>query len=314
MRAMTTALALVAMFFCGGCDVLLDALTSTTQGVSVLTRTPDLANTAGLDPNLSTLLFTGAQSPAGNLNLGATGIVVAAAERDDPLSTATPTPLADLSVALNWGSNSVNLCAAVGEAGTYTATNVDTNGSDPCVDPNLVYTQGKTYTTEITLTDFIASVSVEAPAAIGAGNVTFSPALAAATDHFGATLKSHSPNTALTVDWSADPAAGKPAFMVVIRIRYSGGAGGASGALEAANWTVDPDPIFDNLPRRPEALIDIVFGSSPTSADIPGGTFDQTGLYFLILTSTALGTNTNHLAIGSGAMAGYGTAFVFWVD
>ena len=58
----------------------------------------------------------------------------------------------------------------------------------------------------------------------------------------------------------------------------------------------------------------LVLGNAPTSADVPASVFDQTGVYFLVLTRAELSTDTDGLAVGSGAMAGVGTVFAFWVE
>ena len=61
-------------------------------------------------------------------------------------------------------------------------------------------------------------------------------------------------------------------------------------------------------------MIDLILNEPDTSVTIEGSVFDTDGLYFLILTSTKLSTDTDGLSLGSGALSGVGTAFVFWVD
>ena len=169
-----------------GCDELL----SNTQGVSILTAAPDLANAQGLDPNLEILL------PLEQMGANVTAVAVGLAERD------TGTALGGAQVSLSWDSNSLSLCE--GETGSHTATSLPTA---PCGDASLAYVPGTTYTTGIVTGADNFSLTVTAPNAIDSNNVDFSPSLSTgATTVIGVSynLMSHTANTALTIDWSRD--------------------------------------------------------------------------------------------------------------
>jgi hypothetical protein len=90
----------------------------------------------------------------------------------------------------------------------------------------------------------------------------------------------------------------------------------AQAALEAENWEADTNnPIFDNFPHEAEEMISLVLDEPANTATIPGSTFNEQGMYLLVLTSTELSTDTStNLSLGSGALAGSGTAWVFWVE
>lgn len=305
-RSYALCTGLVVLSFGAGCDFfedIGDKFTSTGQAASILTRTPSLGNAQDLDPNLVAAL------PLDAMAANVTGVLVALGERDDPLSTQAPTPITDAAVSIAFDGTTVDLCTGP-EAGTYVATN---QNADPCGDTVLAYQAGTTYTTQIRIDDHTATLKVVAPSAIEPAKVSFSPTFGSAADYAGASMKSHPANTKLTVDWGGDPSAGKPTFVALFRARYTGPADG-QGALNSANWQADTQPIFDNRPTEPRDIIDLVLGNAPTSADVPASVFDQTGVYFLVLTRAELSTDTDGLAVGSGAMAGVGTVFAFWVE
>ena len=295
----------LALSLCG-CEALFDALTSNTQAVSVLTRTPDLANAEGLEQSeLRDAL------PLAQLEADATGVVVAIAHREDPLSLEAPQPIEDADVSVSWDSNTVELCAGP-EAGTYLVSSLP---GAPCSDDALTYAPGVTYTTVMVVDGEETATEIEAPTPLAAADVSFNPTLEDASDHFGAVLPAHGLDTALTVDWSTTPGAGSnPVFVTLFRMQYTGGAG-AADALDSGNWSADPRPVYDSMSRDPAELISLVLlNEAPTDAEIPASAFDTAGVYVLVVTSTALNTGGDGLALGSGAMAGVGTAFMFWVD
>jgi hypothetical protein len=279
-----------------GCDELL----STTQAVSILTRTPDFASAEGMDPNLVTAL------PLSQLDQSATIAFTGIGQRPDSTSQEPPTPVSGAIVTLAWGSSTITLCdQSANEAeGTYGATSIPT---ETCGDAALVYEDDAEYTTAISLGGDNFSITVVAPPAIDANNVAFTPDFQNASGAPpGFNLQEHSdPSAGLHVSWAADLVArDRPAFLTLLRVNYNNG-----------TWEADPNnPVFDNTPRQPAEMIDLVLGDPPDFADIPPTAFDATGMYFLVLTSTELSTATEGLQLGSGALAGRGVAWAFWVD
>jgi len=300
-----------------------DQLTATVQAVSALTRTPDLANSQGMDSQLTQIL------PLDQLETTkGVGVITALGQKESVTSTAPPAPITGALVRVEWtdtqSGHKVSLCesAEAGAEGTYHATNVPSDKK--CGDPLLDYVDNTKYTTTIETASDLYTLSVTAPPAIDAANVTFTPALSPAapvsmgSDLIGVSLPSHSKSSALTIDWSADAAASdRHAFLVVIRINFVGDATVAQSALQAANWQADPqNPVYDNAPRDPSGFIQLVTATPATSEEIPATTFDTTGLYIVLLTPVELSTekSSNLALLGSAALAGVGTSFVMWVD
>ena len=130
-------------------------------------------------------------------------------------------------------------------------------------------------------------------------------------------LPRHTRSADLKVDWSADPEASKRhAFAVVARINFVGNTADVSAALEAASWQADPaNPVFNNTPTTPADMINLIIHDPVTNVTIPGSDLNVTGLYFLVLTTTEISQDvSSNMALGSGALAGAGVAFVFFVD
>ncbi|OGQ90645.1 MAG: hypothetical protein A2289_06130 [Deltaproteobacteria bacterium RIFOXYA12_FULL_58_15] len=290
-------------FLVVGCD----QLTATVSAGSLLTQTPDLANAEAMPAGLAQAL------PLGDLQLKAgVSVLVAAGERTSSTSTAAPEPIVDAQVILAWTDKQISVCtvATAGAEGTYQSSNI-ANPSD-CGNPLLEYVEEETYITRIETGSDLYSLSVTAPVPIAAPFVVLSP-LTAAADHFGASLPSHPRTTALSVDWGADPDLGeRHAFVTLGRIRYIGGAG---DALLASSWQADPEPVWDNFPRTASEMIEVVGSDPTTDATIEASSFDVTGAYILVITTTEISdvVSTN-LFLGSNALAGAGTAFIFWVD
>lgn len=287
-----------------------EQLTATVQGVSALTRTPDIAQAEGMPSELATALSAELAAIQEN---GAVLTAVGLGERDSPTSTQAPTPIDNAMITLTWtGGGNISLCAG-DEPGTYAATSVQ---AGTCGKPSLAYVAGTKYVTEIETADELYTITVVAPPAIQANQVTFTPQLSAASGIYGVSLKSHSAGAALTVDWSA---AGddRPAFLTLFRIQYKGPSNDPNGATNGANWDAgNGQPVYDNFPKTPGEMIDLVLADEkPTSLVIPGDRFVANSLYALIVTPTEISTDvSNNLSLGSGGMAGYGTAFVFWAD
>ena len=281
-----------------------DELTSTTQAVTMLTRTPDLTAADGWDPNLAAIL------PMTEINQAATAVLVGIGERDNLTSTTPPTPITGAQITMSWnsGANQVTICAVqdAGAEGTYSATNIP---AAFCGSTDLVYTAGATYEVEITTSLDTHSASVVAPAAIDAAMVHFTPPLQPSADRHGALLPRHGANTSLAVDYSLDPQAReRHAITNVVAIPFTG-----SDALSAGSWG-EPSLVFDNAPRQPAEMINLFLGDPVTEVEIPSGVFAQTGVYFVVVTPVELSNDTDNLALGSGFIAGWGTAFVFWVE
>jgi hypothetical protein len=298
MHLATTRLAIISLaglLVGSGCD----QLTSTTFAVSALTRTPAFSDS--LPSDLSAYI-------AGIAPEGVTAVAVGVGKRDSVVSTNAPKPVTGAEVTLAWGANQVSLCPA-GTDGTYEASNL---GSGlPCADAQLDYAPGATYTTTVKFSGDSHTVRVQAPNRISdTSGVGFDPPLGSLAVSTW-TLSTHPRNTALTINWQdVSGAAGKNVFVVVVRIN--------GDFTDLNNWSSsqpDPgNPVFDNAPQSPAAMVDMITNEPPTSETIPSDVFNQQGLYSVILTPVELSTDTSGLSIGSGAVAGWGTGIVFIVD
>jgi len=314
MHRSSLTLGLVALALAsGGCD----QLTATTQAVSVLTASPDLASADGFDSNLTGLVDLNALPTSGIV-----GVAVGVAEKDSATSTKAPTPIDGALVHVSWdtdtGTQEAALCgASASQPGTYAAANIEVPDFGGCADANLAYLPGTTYTTTIETSSAEHTIKVVAPPAIIPGDVAFTPALDTTSPIAGLALKGHALNEPLTVDWSGSPDAGdRHAFVTVVRINFTGDSADPQSVLTDTNWSADSsNPVFNSAPTDPSQMIDLVINPPETSVDIPATAFSQTGLYFLVVTTAELSTDvSSNLAIGSGGLAGKGTAFVFFVN
>lgn len=294
-----------------GCDQLQALVLAT----SVLTETADITQAKYFDPQLATTVAA-FQDQAFQ---GLTGVLVAVAEKDNALST-TLAPLTGGQVHVSWPGAQVALCAgaASDRAGTYHAVSLDSDQA-LCAQPNLRYEANSEYTTHIETATNVHSLSVIAPSPVHPDAVVFSTDFTASKrDIGGATLAIHPHTTALEADWSHDPAAGdRHAFVTVLRFNLVGDpATNPAAALDANAWQVDGDnPVFDTTPRAVGELMALVSEDPQTSIIIPSDVFDTVGLYLLLLTPVELSLDVSgNLALGSGALAGKGTGFVFFVD
>ena len=297
-------------FLAVGCD----QLTATTQAVSVLTASPDLATADGFDAQLTSLGLIDLDTLSAN---SAVGIAVGVAEKQSATSTAAPTAVEGALVHIAWSAGNVALCSG-GDlaAGTYSASNVPQPSLPSCSSAALAYLADDTYTTTIETSSSQHTIRVVAPPPIAAGDGVFTPALGTSPIS-GLSLKSHELSAALSVDWGGAPEAGdRHAFVTIARINFAGDTADAMSVATAANWTADAqNPVYNSAPTEPSQMIALVINPPETSADIPADVFSQAGLYFLIVTTAELSTDvSSNLAIGSGGSAGKGTAFVFFVN
>lgn len=284
-----------------GCD----QLSSKTQAVAVLTRTPSLAEANGMSAELAAALPLSALDQN-----GATGIAFALGERESLTST-TITPIGNANITVSWSGVTVGLCAQRGVLGTYTATSVS---ADNCGDARLAYEQNALYTFDVETSGNQYTVRVVAPPLLRASDVTFEPALSAITNVNGAQLRRHVRTTPLKIDWS-NASVSEPAFITVFRIEYVGS--GGDDALEPSSWRLpaEPNPVFENGPRSIGEYVNLIFNDNPQTAfTIPREVFARPGLYLTVVSPVAVATDiSNNLSLGSGAVAGAGTAFAFWV-
>lgn len=289
---LTSCLALLS----SGCDVL----TSDTTAITVFTRTPDV--TAVLPVTLRSMaVFSGAVEPQ--------AAVVTAVLRRERVDSQEFEPVVGASVSLGFSTAEVALCASpeADAAGSYRATSV---GTDTCVDATLLYTAGQAYTSTISSGSDSFSIRFTPPPPIAVSNISLAPALLDNNVHVGIDLKAHPRGGSLTVDWSADPAAGeRPVFVSVFRVRLIN-----DPVTTPANWQADSEPVFDNAPRQPSELLDLLIGTPPSSLTVPGSNFGARGVYIVVVTGAELSTDTTGLALGSGALAGVGTPLAFWVE
>lgn len=284
-----------------GCD----QLSSKTQAVAVLTRTPNLADANGMTASLAAAL------PLSGLDQnGATGIAFALGERES-FSSTNITPIATANITASWSGVTVGLCAQRSVLGTYAASSVS---ADACGDARLTYEQNALYTFDVETSGDLYTVRVVAPTLLEANDVTFEPALSAITNVNGAQLRRHDRTTPLKIDWS-NAGVAEPAFITVFRIEYVGS--GGDDALEPSSWRLptEPNPVFENGPRSVGEYVNLIFNDSPqTSFTIPREVFARSGLYLTVVSPVAVATDiSNNLSLGSGAVAGAGTAFAFWV-
>lgn len=284
-----------------GCD----KLTSKTQGVAIVTRTPDIAQSNGMDATLATTLS--AQLDA--LPSVATAVAVGVAERDSLTSTELR-PVGGAKVQVSFQSATVNLCEIQNDqSGTYSAISIP---GESCGDADLAYVENAKYTITIETAEDEHIIRVTAPPAILPSAIVFSPALSSALPVPAPQLQQHAINTALHVDWSAG-AANRNAIVTVLRINFSGSY--PSQAFNSGSWSADAsNPIFDTAPRSPGDMIDWVLNEPATDTDIPATVFNQAGLYAVVVTPVELSTDVDNLSLGSGGMAGLGTPIVFFVQ
>ncbi len=300
-----TALTAVAT----GCD----RLTATVVGVSVLTSSPDMATAEGFPTSLASVFPT---DPAFS---GATAVAVGLGERESATSTSAPQPMGGASVTISFGGSTLEVCEA--DTGSYLATSIPGD----CEQPSLDYLEDETYVTEIETSDDVHSVRITAPAAIPVSSISLSTDPCAVVNRYDPdssnsftsdTFCKHTRNQGMTVDWSSDSAASeRNTFVTLLRFNFSGD-GSAASFVDDTKWLADPgNPVFDNAPRDPGGMTDLVLETPATSADIPGSVFDTTGMYLLVVTNTELSTDSSSsLVLGSGALAGKGTAFFIWVN
>jgi hypothetical protein len=270
--------------------------TGANTAVGLLVKTPDLSAASGMSTSLASYLPLSALSnrnaTAGVLMLGA-------------VSGSRFTGVTGAEVSLSFASTSVDLCD--NNNGTYSGTSV--SGST-CADTSLKYANSATYTFAARTSVGTYTLSVDAPTPIAADDIALTPALATAVNAHGATLRGHTANADLDLDWSAGT--DTSAFVTVSRINYTGYAG---AAFDANSWSAEEDnPVYSNIPNSIEAYSDLLTDDAVTTLEIPGETFDRQGLYFVTITPIAVSTEADGLEDGSGAIAGVGTALAFWVD
>jgi len=261
---------------------------------------------------LATVLpFSAMEMPAATL------IAVGVAQKESATSTAAPTPVTGAKVFLAWQTQEVKVCEKADTAGAYAATSVPL---DTCAATALAYVENETYVTRIETGTDVYTINTTPPAPVEVDAVKFTPQMDVSSTiyAFSSTLPHHARGADLKVDWSADPAAAKRhAFVVVARIDFTGSTTDPTAALSAASWQPEnANPVFDNTPKKPEEMIDLIIKDAVPNVTIPGQTsLNVDGLYVLILTTTELSTDvSSNLALGSGGLAGAGVAFIFWVD
>ncbi len=293
-----TPILLVAVL---GCDQLM----SKTQGVAVLTRTPSFADATDMTAQLAAAL------PLSGIDRnGSTGVAFALGERESLAST-TITPIGNANITASWSGVTVGLCAQRSVAGTYTATSISAAN---CSDARLAYEASSLYTFDVETGDDQYTVRVVAPTVLAPDDVAFDPPLSGLGNVNGVQLRRHERTTPLKVDWSG-AGVSEPAFITVFRIEYVGT--GGDDALDPSSWRLpsEPNPVFENGPRTVGEYVNLIFNDNPATAfTIPRETFGRPGLYITVVSPVAVATDiSSNLSLGSGAVAGAGTAFAFWV-
>jgi hypothetical protein len=285
-----------------GCD----QLGAKTQAVAVLTRTPDLAQATDLPPELESAL------PLASLvQSSATSVGLALGERES-VASSTITPVSSANVTVSWSGVTVGLCAQSTALGTYAATSLATVA---CGDARLAYQPASLYTFDIETAGDQYTVRVTAPPMLATSDVLLDPPLTALTNTYGVQLRRHERSTPLKLDWSHG-AVNEPAFIAVFRIEYIGN--GVDDAASSQSWRLpaEPNPVFENHPRSVGEYVNLVFEDTPpTSFTISREAFGAQGLYITVVTPVAVSTDvSSNLSVGSGALAGGGTALAFWVQ
>ncbi len=299
------SLAVVGWVGLSGCDKLL----AKTDAVSIVTRTPSLDDALGMDEFFDVLPSEARQD--------VTTVLVGVGERESTTSTEV-TPLAGAAVKVEFNGTRVSLCAAPeGEGdGTYQANSIP--NEETCGDEALTYIEDAEYTTTIETSSDVFTMKVTAPPPVVQSLVAFSPDIYAGDATLlpnGGELYTHD-GSALTVDWHEDTAAAdRNTFVVVARVRFTN-AMGNDDVFDAGNWAFDKDQdtVFDTFPREASAMIDLITKEPETSVTIPSSAFDSAGLYALAVIPAELSQETEGLGVASGALAGQGTVWVFWVD
>jgi len=73
-------------------------------------------------------------------------------------------------------------------------------------------------------------------------------------------------------------------------------------------------PAWDDVPRDAAGMLEVITGTPATTATIPASVFSESGAYAVMVTLTDISSNTStNLSIGSSALAGEGTGFIFVV-
>lgn len=217
------------------------------------------------------------------------------AERASATSTDEPTPINGATVAVTYAGNRVSLPAEGSQDGLYLTTSVD--------DAALEYVDGTQYTFRAALPDGSVAEyggTVSAPTRLTPAVLTLEPQ---PTEVFPdlAQVGVHPRNTALTVSWPAGGQYGRYAYVSVLRAK--------------ADDLKNPEVVFDNRPESAEEIIQFILGTPPTSVTIPAETFDQDGIYGVIVVmmnkQDDLLPNT---FLGSPILAGSGAAVLLGVS
>lgn len=311
--ALTSLIVLTAVIAMG-CE----ALTVKTMGVAILTKTPALDNN-NLDQRL---LDAVGELPFDEVAL-ATAFVAERPSLTD--TTAAPEGISGAAVRMSFVGKTVDLnevTAAPEARGTYMAVSADLDDTvtddDLFVQTNLEYIAGTEYVVYIDILGDYYDLTITAPAAIPAANVTFNGGdLTAATytipTQNDLVIDTHPRNTDLTVAWtSANPDEPQNAFVTLAHIEYTGAAD-MSQVLEATAWQAPTGDPYTNFPTTPEQFLTLVTEPPAESHTIPAAQFANPGLYVLLVTAAELNTD-NTMSVGSAGIGGVATPFVFLVE
>jgi hypothetical protein len=297
-------------------------LTATVSAVVLLVETPNVLDTID-DPGLKIALalvmaseeFDTVQQAV--LGLGTVIDRESATSKDfKAINNAT--------IRLSWlgdESGNATFCREESADGAYVASDIT---DDTCPSgASIEYHDETAYRADVTAEGDNYDISFVAPAPVVRNLVDMTPSFntLSLTDPLSGinlNVPTHPRDTALTVDWDADSATeGRDAFLTVVRVDYAGNVADASDFVNGANWSPDEaNPIFDTFPRETDEIIDLILNAqTERSATVPADVFSETGLYLLVLTTTELSTSTsNNLFAASGAMAGAGVAWSFFVE
>ncbi len=277
-------------------------LTATTTAVSIITSTPALAEAQNAD-----LLLL--ETIGDELLPEATAALVGIADRDGVTSQEV-SPVTTATTKVSFIASTITLCPVASTPGIYQTSSAQ---GAPCPS-ELFYQAGAEYRTVIYDHDEIFTLEVRAPEALAAEHVVFAPAFTNAAIPT-LSLVRHPLETALQVNWAEAPgAADKRMILTLFRVNYLGNDLGddPQAMLEPNSWIADAhNPIYTNLPTAPGEIFSFIT-EKPTAAVIPASSFERAGLYLLVATHANMDNDTSsNLSLGSNALAGKGTGFLF---
>ncbi len=299
----------IAILSLWACDVLVQ-LPNTKVAVFSLFSTPEIVfpkiSTQVHGKTFSTPEKTQEAKVVGSIYFG---------QRPKSTSTAAPTPLIGSLAKIGFKDRVVTLLEDQdGSPGFYKIDNIKNPSS------GIEYHSGESYTFAVIHEGeaYGGKINVPEPIVSSTGlgmsedskkikeEITLTPALEDIESSSSSTVTVegiqgvHGITEVLKVSWRAT---GDWVFLTVFRLPQKAGA--------------SPELIYDNTPKDMDfnGILDLLNGSLPTSAEIPGEKFAEKGVYAIILVTAKIGTVSQNLFPGSPVIAGTGSVpYLFLVD